>query len=126
MITGIVNFHHEPTISLALLQAATQEQSQAVEAILDTGFSGSLTLPRGVIDTLGLAFRSRGSAELADGSEIQFDIFAATVLWDGSPRSILVEAAETDSLLGMSLLYGHEIRIRAVDGGLVTVERLPI
>jgi hypothetical protein len=36
-----------------------------------------------------------------------------------------IGAAETDPLVGMGLLYGHEVRIQAVDGGTVTIEALP-
>lgn len=77
-----------------------------------------------LVATLGLPFRSRGSAVLADGSEIEFDIHTATVIWDGTPRNILVEAADTDPLLGMALLYGYDIRIRAIDGGRVTLRSM--
>lgn len=122
MITGSVNSYREPMIRLALQGANNQDRE--VEVIVDAGFSGSFTLPTNTIAALGLPFRSRGSATLADGSEIQFDIYAAVVLWDGTPRSILVEAADTDPLLGMSLLYGHRINVEAVDGGSVTIEKL--
>lgn len=122
MILGIVHSYHEATLIVAVRDAAGQEEQ--IETILDTGFSGSLTLPPEVIHALGLPFRSRGNAVLADGSEAQFDIFTATVIWDGVPRNILVEAAETDPLIGMGLLYGFNINIQAVDGGKVTIERL--
>jgi clan AA aspartic protease len=122
MITGTVNSYHEATVRLQLQDASGREQE--VEAILDTGFSGSLTLPPSLIAALNLPFRSRGSAILADGSEAHFDIHAATVVWDGIPRNVLVEAADTDPLIGMSLLYGHSIHIQAIDGGRIIIERL--
>ncbi len=123
MITGTVNPFHEAVVRL-LLRAASGQQ-QEIEAVLDTGFSGSLTLPPHMIETLGLPFRSRGGAILADGSEATFDIYAAVVVWDGLPRPVLVEAADTDPLLGMALLHGHDLHIQVVDGGHVTVKRLP-
>ncbi len=122
MITGIVNALHEATIRLPI--KAANGRGQEIEAVLDTGFSGSLTLPPSLINALGLPFRSRGIAVLADGNEAQFDIYAVVVVWDGQSRSILVEAADTDPLIGMSLLYGHDIHIQAVDGGRVTIEQL--
>ena len=122
MITGVVNSYHEATLQLPIQAADTQEQQ--IEFILDTGFSGSLTLPQSIITALGLPFRSRGSAILADGSETEFDIYAATVIWDGEPRNILIEAAETDPLVGMGLLYGFNINIQAVDGGSVRIEHI--
>jgi hypothetical protein len=45
-----------------------------------------------------------------------------TVIWDGQYRNIPVNQAETDPLVGMSLLYGYDLRIRAVEGGKVTIE----
>jgi len=122
VITGVVNARREATLRLPVRDASGQEQQ--IEVVLDTGFSGSLTLPPPVIVALGLPFRSRGSALLADGSQTEFDIHAATIAWDGAPRNILVEAADTDPLVGMGLLYGHDIHIRAVDGGHVTIQNL--
>jgi len=122
MMIGVVSAYHEPTLRIEVQSGAGQ--GQPIEFILDTGFSGSLTLPASLIAALGLPFRSRGSAVIADGSEIEFDIFAATVIWDGTPRGVLVEAAETEPLLGMSLLYGFNINIQAIDGGKVAVRRL--
>lgn len=123
MIIGIVNAFAEATFNLPIQDADGTEQQ--VTVIIDTGYDGSLTLPLSLINALGLPFRSRGVAVLADGSEAQFNTYAATVIWDGQPRSILADAANTDPLIGMSLLYGHDIHRQAVDGGRVTVERLP-
>lgn len=122
MITGAVNSHREAAVFIDLL--AADGRAERTAAIIDTGFSGSLTLPFSLISSLGLPFRSRGSAILADGTETQFDIHAATIIWDGQLRHILVEVAETDPLIGMNLLYGHSINIRAVDGGAITIEKL--
>ena len=123
MISGIVNAHHEATIRL-IVQEATG-QGHDIEVVIDTGFTGFLTLPTSLIATLGLAWRTRGRVILANGTEDQCDIYAVTVLWDGIPRKILIEAADADPLVGMALLYGHEIRIQVVDGGSVIIEALP-
>ena len=123
MITGAVNARHEATIRLAVHHVNGQEQE--VEAILDTGFSGSLTLPPAVIAAFGLPWRTRGTVILANGSEDQFDIYAAVIRWDGTPRHILVEAADTDPLVGMALLTGYDVHIQVAEGGTVTIEALP-
>ena len=52
------------------------------------------------------------------------DIYAGTVIWDGTPRNTLVEAADTDPLVGMALLHGHDVHIQAIEGGSVVIERL--
>lgn len=123
MITGIVTVHHEATIRLLVRDANGQEQE--VEAVLDTGFNGSLTLPPSIIAALGLPWRTRGLVVLANGSEDHCDIYAATIVWDGGPRNILVEAADTVPLVGMALLYGYDVRLQVIEGGSVLIEALP-
>lgn len=92
---------------------------------MDTGFTGLLTLPRTLIATLDLPFRKRGRAVLADGSEILFDIHEAEIVWDGQPRHVAVDAADTDPLIGTAMLDGHELTVRFVDGGNVLITALP-
>jgi clan AA aspartic protease len=123
MIIGVVNAQTEATIRLPVRTADGREQE--IEAVLDTGFNGSLTLPPTVITSLGLQWRTRGLVMLANGTEDHCDIYAATVIWDGRPRNILAEAADTDSLVGMALLYGHDLHMQVIEGGSVVIEPLP-
>ena len=123
MISGVVNAHREATIRLPL--QAADGRDQEIEAILDTGFNGSLALPPAVIAALGLPWRTRGLVILANGTEDQCDIYAAAVRWDGVPRNILVEAADTDPLVGMALLCGHDVRMQVVEGGGIVIQALP-
>jgi clan AA aspartic protease len=123
MILGIVNAYREATIHLLVPDANGQEHG--IEAVIDTGFTGFLMLPPALITALGLTWRGYASAVLGDGSLQQFDVYAATVIWDGQARMVEIDAADTDPLVGMGLLYGHEIRIQAIDGGVVTIEALP-
>jgi predicted aspartyl protease len=62
---------------------------------------------------------------LGDGSQVLASVYSGTVTWDGQSTHIEIDEAETDPLVGMSLLYGWELRIQVVDGGSVTVETLP-
>jgi clan AA aspartic protease len=122
MITGHVNTALEATIELTV--RGTTVRRKNVKAMVDTGFNGSLTLPPALIAKLGLVWRSYGSATLANGSIDDFDVYTATVIWDGAPRKILVEAANTEPLVGMRLLAGYDLRIQTVAGGSVTIEAL--
>lgn len=123
MITGRVNPHYEAVIRLGV--RGTQGNEQEIEAIIDTGFNGSLSLPSKLISILDLPFRRRGRALLADGGESIFDIYEGLVIWDGVPRRVAVDSAETDPLVGMGLLYGSELNIKVIDGGSVLINRLP-
>jgi clan AA aspartic protease len=81
MITGVVTDDRQALIRLIVRGPAGNEQE--VEAIIDTGFDGWLTLPSPIISSLDLMWRRRGRALLADGSESIFDIYEATIIWDG-------------------------------------------
>ncbi len=122
MISGVVTDDRQAVIHLKVRGPAGQEQE--IEAIIDTGFDGWLSLPSFVVAGLGLAWRRRGRALLADGSESVFDIYEAAVDWDGEVRRIPVDEAETAPLVGMSLLEGYEITIEVQRGGKVTVKAL--
>jgi clan AA aspartic protease len=122
MITGTVNSYLEATVSIVVRR--TDGSSRTVEAVIDTGFNGSLTLPSDVIDELGLPWRTRELAVLADGSQQPFDVHVARVIWDGGPRDILVQAVGTEPLVGMLLLAGHAVRLEVVVGGYVEITPL--
>lgn len=61
----------------------------------------------------------------ADGSEISFDVHEAEILWDGRPRIIDASVADTVPLVGTSLLDGHKLTVRFVDGGDIFIEEAP-
>lgn len=46
-------------------------------------------------------------------------------MWDGNPRRVAVDAVDTDSLLGMSMLRGHELVMKVVKNGKVEISSLP-
>lgn len=123
MITGFVTADREAIIRLTVRGPAGQHQQ--VEAVIDTGFDGWLSLPTTLIVTLGLPWRRRGRAFLADGSESLFDIFEGTVMWDKRRRRIPVDKADTAPLVGMALLNGYELNIRVRARGKVTITPLP-
>jgi clan AA aspartic protease len=123
MITGMVNANREAT--LRLLVRGPQGHQQEIEAIIDTGFTGFLTLPPLLVTTLRLAWLCRQPGILADGRVEYFDVYVATVIWDGQPRIVEVEAVDTEPLVGMSLLEHHTLRIDILTGGSVTITALP-
>ncbi len=123
MIRGIVNARGEAVVRLKVRGPGGVESD--VDAIVDSGFTASLTLPATMVTALGLARQSGSSAVLADGSVRQFDICAAEVAWGGTWRAVLVSAFGNDPLLGMRLLAGHKLVIEVVPGGLVEILPLP-
>jgi predicted aspartyl protease len=96
-----------------------------VDGVIDTGFSGDLTLPMGVIASLALTWLGRETGILADGSTDLFDVYSAIVLWEGGTRSVEVEAAYTQPLVGMNLLHRHSLQMEVIEGGAVQIDPLP-
>lgn len=124
MITGLVNVDREAVVSLKIQGPDGREK--LIDAVIDTGFNSFLTLPPDVILDLGLTWMTQGRVELGNGQEEQFDVYAATVTWDGESRRILVDAADTEPLLGMSLMYGYSLHIDVLDGGSVVLRALSL
>ena len=60
---------------------------------------------------------------LGDGRVESFDVYAAMVIWDGRLLRVMVDAADTDPLVGMALMYGYELNVQIVDGGVVALRR---
>ena len=120
MITGIVSADYEAIIRLEVQGPTGQERE--VDAVVDTGFNGFLTLPPRLVTTLGLTRRRRGRAILANGSEDIFDIYGVTVLWDGQPRYIETGAVDTTPLVGMALLAGYDLHVQVAIGGHIAIE----
>lgn len=79
-------------------------------------------MPSEIITALALPWTGIDRGTLGDGSEVTFEVYAAKVIWDGEYLDIPINEAETDPLVGMGLLYGYDLRIRAIEGGNVTIE----
>ena len=119
MIEGIVNADLEAIVTVPVSGPAGQVHN--VEAVIDTGFNGLLTLPSALVSELGLPYVTKSRATLANGSEDICDVHGATVLWDSQPRHIRVDAADTTPLVGMALLEGHDLHIDVHNGGRVLI-----
>jgi clan AA aspartic protease len=123
VIVGSVNAALEIKVPILIRDSAGQLQT--IEALLDTGFNGALTLPASVVANLGLPWISRSIATLANGTTVRFDVHAAIVNWDAGPVSVLVQAVDPTPLLGTALTRGHDLRARTVSGGRVEIEAVP-
>ena len=120
MIRGVVNAVYEPVIPLTV--RGPSGQSVEIEAVVDTGFNGFLALPSESVAALGLLRTARVVATLADGSETDFDVHRATVLWDGHPRHVNILMSDAIPLVGMQLLDRQSLFIEGEDGGRVLIQ----
>ena len=115
-----MNDAYEAVVALSV--QGPEGQTQAIEAVIDTGYSGFLTLPTALVEELGLPFAYIGRAYLANDDEATFDVHDVTVLWDGEPRHIKADATGSTPLVGMLLLHRHNLNVEVERGGRVVIE----
>lgn len=115
-----MNAAYEPLVVLVV--QGPSGQASEIEAIIDTGFTGFLTVTPALATELGLALEGTSRATLADGSEVTFDVCDVAVLWGGQPKFVLADAADTTPLVGMRLLDRHNLKIDVEAGGRVIIQ----
>lgn len=95
-----------------------------MDALLDTGFSGALTLPTSV----RRLFRGRkavgeAEVELADGTTVFERLYEVAVTFDGEDRTVHASFTRSqEALVGMELLRDHRVVIDHARGE-VLIER---
>ena len=122
MIVGIVNADFEATIPIVVSGASGQ--TLHLEALIDTGFDGWLSLPTDAIEKIGLPWLRRRRALLADGSETVYDCYQGVVVWEDRPLQIPIDEVNATPLVGMALLQGFELVMQVKVGGKVTISPL--
>lgn len=122
MITGKITVHQEAVIEL---EVGSSNQSEKIEAVIDTGFTGYLTLPSALVSRLNLQQAGEQRAILGDENRVVLKRHIAKVLWHGAERNVYVLQAEGGPLVGMSLLYGNRLILDVVTDGNVTIDALP-
>jgi clan AA aspartic protease len=122
--SGRVNTKCEAVVRLWI--RGPSGQALETEAVVDTGFSGFLTLPQSCVTRLGLLYQGQGGGLLANGTRDSFEVYEAIALWHGKSRVISVHAVESDPLLGIAMLYGSEFAMQVVEGGEVAIHELPL
>ena len=122
MITGMVRAR-EGRIRLTV--RGNSGSDREIEAVVDTGYTESLSLPPAIIIALALRWKTFGRGTVADGSECIFNRYVGILSWDGEDRRIAIDEMDEQPLVGMKLLRGFELRMQVRPGGKVTIKRLP-
>ncbi len=124
MIRGLVERNPggglEAWIALSVLDA--HGEPQQFEVIVDTGFTGWLTLPQSGIRRLGLAHAGHRYSITASGEEERFEFYRAWVSWHGQLHWVEVFESIDQPLLGMELLEGSRVTLDAAEGGEVVID----
>lgn len=122
MIRGRVSGDARALVTVEILDGAGCPRP--LDVILDTGFTGYLTLPAEHIVRLGLPSVGRRTFELANGELFEFEAHLASVSWHGRRTDALTLKSDSEPLLGMTLLWGSRITVDALNGGEVAIEEL--
>ena len=122
MIRGRVSGNQQALIAIDIMDGEGQPRS--LEVVLDTGFTGYLTLPSESIRRLGLSSVGQRTFELANGELFDFQVYIGSVSWHGRPSDVLVLQSDSVPLLGMTLLWGSRVCVAALNDGEVTIEEL--
>ena len=96
---------------------------RSVEAVIDTGFTGALSLPESAAHELGLRSARAERVTLADGRSIRANVHAARILWHGQPLDVRVQTLGSYPMIGSTTLLANcHLAIDWWDGGDVIIE----
>ena len=121
MMTGRVSSLHALLPVTFQLDSGTQI---SIEFVIDTGFTGDLTLPLSAVQHLGLPFFESIYANLATDDEVYLPVHTATILWNGNAIEARVLGTGKRPLLGTGLLQGYQLLAQFAEAGLVTIDSL--
>ena len=113
----------QPCIEIGV--AGSDGVFRTLSVVVDTGFTGWLTLPPALIRELGLQHRGNRDVRLADGQERPVDLYAALIAWDGQILPRIVHQSDSTPLIGMYLMTGYHLAVDVREGGAVTLSALP-
>jgi len=113
MIHGYFDASGHPTIKIVVGGIRMQVE---IEALIDTGFDGKVSIPSIIATQLGLELISLEWVELADGSIISSLIFKGQALLGGQTREVEMMLTDADeALIGTGLLANYRLEIDFVN-----------
>ena len=112
----------EPRVSIEI--SGRDRVFYTEEVVVDTGFTGYLTLPESVMERLNLISYGQRPATLASGERQMFDVYGALIGWHERFRPAIVHKTGGPPLIGMSLLSGSRLIVESWEGGNVTIEEV--
>ena len=123
MIQGTVSANRDPVVRLRFI--GRNGHTEDVDAVVDTGFQGFMTLPPDLIARLGFPVGIPTGVTVAGGTFQPSSVVVATVEWDGQTRQVSALLMANEVLVGMALLDGYRLTVEAAIGGRVLIEQHP-
>ena len=123
MTGGWISGNRELVMPLRLLDA--NQHVHRVEANIDTGFNGHLTLPPDLLRLLDLVAAEPLDLRMANNATETFPTFRGSVSWRNQWRTVRIIESEGTPLIGTALLWGSLLTAEMIDNGAVTIGPLP-
>jgi clan AA aspartic protease len=103
---GVVNENLEAVVEVKLQNGAM------IEGVLDTGFNGSLLLPRKFAGENSMLFLGLEQVELVEEISVEIETALAEISWLGEDISIRIYISDTgDALIGTEMLIDSVLEI---------------
>lgn len=104
--TGLVNENLQAIIKVELISGAS------LNCLLDTGFHGTLFLPRKFVEANSLLIVAKETFVAAESMQFQVDTALAEVKWLGDEFTLPIFVSETDeALIGVERLIDSMLEI---------------
>jgi predicted aspartyl protease len=108
MITGIITQELRPILDKVFLRGKDGSLIPVV-TMLDTGFNCAFAFPRRLLNSLQIQPIGKEVFRLADGTEIDEQVYAGEVIVDNQPYFVEMIATDLDTgLMGMEMLLEKE------------------
>lgn len=111
-------------VVVPLVSVDSSGQPWEIDATIDTGFNGWLTLPAEAIRQIGCEWVRDDVALLAGHHPVVCEYYRDALFWHGKLRNVEVVQLEHEPLVGMGLLEDCRLLIEVADGGRVVIEPL--
>ena len=119
----MIHGHISPNLELIVPVYILDQNGFAyrLEAAIDTGFTGELSLPSYWIKRLGLVPWESLEFTLANAVTESFDSYYGYMLWHDTKVEVQVIEAEGTPLIGIGLLWDNLLTAAITDNGAVTI-----
>ena len=94
-------------------------------ALLDTGFTGYLTLTPELIEALGIILDEEIPVIVGDGTIQTFRRYKGEIVWAGREINGYIHAVSGIPVIGLELLRGGKLYVECTEGGTATFDFPP-
>jgi clan AA aspartic protease len=120
VIEGIVR----KRVPLVSLTVHGERDSLDVEFLVDTGYTGFLSVPTRLLESIGATAEGPAMVSMADGTLRDVTLYTLNLEWDGDELEVEAVTVEDHPLLGCKMLEGYHLSVEMSEGGEVIIEPL--